>query len=96
MIPTTVINVTGSITNPDKVAITQKEQIDIRVNRSDVTLTKSETEVQLNALNTEIILLNDDTVTNSDSYYTPIYTEKISYSTWKSTINKSFLELRND
>ena len=43
--------------------------------------------------NHEIVLLDDETSDVHDTYFTPIYSEKISYDTWKRTINKSFQEL---
>lgn len=93
MIETTQVTVTGSIKNPDKMAIEQRSMIDITLDPYDISASNYASKIKLNYNQTEIILLDDDTSDNFDTYFTPLYTEKIDYNQWKKTINKSFQEL---
>lgn len=93
MILITPIEITGSIPNPDKLAIEEKSLIDISISEYDISASGYSTTLKLNYDRSEIVLLNDADNDDYDTYYTPLYTEKINYDTWKNTINKSFNEL---
>lgn len=93
MIQNTNIEITGSVANPDKTSIQQKSMIDITINPYDIVASNYSNEIKLNYNQTEIVLLDDETSDTHDTYFTPVYGEKISYDTWKRTINKSFQEL---
>lgn len=93
MINTTSIRITGSVVNPDKTAIEEKSMIDITLNPYDISASNYTSQIKLNYNQTEIVLVDDDTSDNFDTYFTPLYTEKIDYSQWRKTINKSFQEL---
>ncbi len=86
--------ITASISNPDRPAIRRKQPIDISLTVFDISASNYENSVALNFNQTEIVVFDDDDVTTKgDIYFTPIYTEKINYNVWKTTINKSFQEL---
>lgn len=93
MIKTTNIIVTASIKNPDIDSITKKNTIDISVSEQDVLL--SELPVQVNYSNGTIYV--HETVSDSNDiaelYFTPLYSEKIKYSEWVKTVDKTFREL---
>lgn len=93
MIQNTNIEITGSIVNPDATSIRQKSMIDITINPYDIVASEYSDEIKLNYNQTEIVLLDDDTSEKHDTYFTPLYNEKINYEVWKRTINKSFQEL---
>ncbi len=93
MITITAVDVTASISNPDKLAIQNKQLIDITVNPFDITASGHTEKTKLNYNNSEIILITDDELDRFNVYFTPIYTEKLSYQQWKKQINKSFQEL---
>lgn len=94
MIPIANVPVTGSIVNPDKSAIQKKSLINIPISTFDISASNHTTDIKLNNTNNlEIILLDDQTADEFDTYYTPLYTEKINYNVWKTTINKTFQEL---
>jgi hypothetical protein len=93
MIQNTNIEITGSIVNPDATSIRQKSMIDITINPYDIVASEYSDEIKLNYNQTEIVLLDDDTSETHDTYFTPLYNEKINYEVWKRTINKSFQEL---
>jgi hypothetical protein len=93
MIQNTNIELDGTIVNPDTRAIQQKTMIDISLRVGDISASNYTSQIKLNYNNSEIMLLDDENSDNNDTYFTPLYTEKISYEVWKKTINKSFLEL---
>lgn len=93
MIQNTNIEITGSVTNPDKTAIQQKTMVDITLNPYDIVASNYTDEIKLNYNQTEIVLLDDETSEKHDTYFTPVYNEKLDYAVWKRTINKSFQEL---
>lgn len=87
-------NITVSGSNPDKASIQRKKIIDISLNSTDVSASNAYDDILLNYTQTEITIINDkQNGTKGDVYYTPLYTEKINYSVWKRTIDKSFKEL---
>jgi hypothetical protein len=97
----TFINL-SSITNPDKLAIEKKSEINIGVSLFDITasLTGSPaySAVQLNSSQQRMVLVSDaaapeDEPPTTGIYYTPVYNERISYAEWTRTINKTFEEL---
>ena len=94
MITISAVDITGSITNPDKIAIQQKTMIDITLNPYDITASNYASQVKLNYNQSEIVILNDEESDEYATYFTPLYTEKINYQQWKRQINKSFQELR--
>lgn len=94
MITINAVDITGSISNPDKTAIQQKTLIDITLNPFDISASNYSNKVKLNYNQSEIVILNDEESDNYATYFTPIYSEKISYQEWKRRINKSFQELR--
>lgn len=93
MIPIVDVMITGSVTNPDKMAIEKKSLIDISVSTFDISASNYTNTLKLNYNNSEIVLLDDEEVEEFDVYYTPLYTEKINYNVWKTSINKTFQEL---
>lgn len=93
MIPIVEVLITGSVTNPDTMAIKRKSLIDISVSTFDISASNYTDTLKLNYNNSEIVLLDDENVDEFDTYYTPLYTEKINYNVWKTSINKTFQEL---
>lgn len=93
MIQNTNVELSGSITNPDIISIQQKTMIDISLNPGDITASNYIGQVKLTPDNSEILLIDDEESDTDDTYFTPIYNEKINYEVWKRTINKSFQEL---
>jgi hypothetical protein len=87
------------IPNPDADEINRKEIINISYVDTDLTSSNYDytTLVQKNYSETEVVIYNNSGSINQPGYvyYTPLYTEKISYNQWKKTINKSFKELGN-
>lgn len=93
MIQNTNIEITGSIANPDATSIQQKSMVDITINPYDIVASNYSDQIKLNYNQTDIVLLDDETTDEYQTYFTPLYNEKIDYNTWKRTINKSFQEL---
>jgi hypothetical protein len=94
MISSSNVTITASISNPDARVISQKKLVDISLNLFDVSASNSQNKIMLNFGQTEIIVFDDNlNQTKGDIYFTPLYTEKINYEVWKTTINKSFQEL---
>ncbi len=93
MILSTNIILSGSVQNPDSIAIRNKDTIDISLTEFDVSA--SNMPVKGNYI-TNIITIHP-TVTGSldvaELYFTPIYAEKINYEQWKVNVNKRFSEL---
>jgi hypothetical protein len=85
--------------NPDADEINKKQVINISYVDTDLTSSQYDyTQLaQKNYSLTEVVIYNDSGSINQPGYvyYTPLYTEKISYNQWKKTINKSFKELGN-
>jgi hypothetical protein len=93
--------------NPDKKAIDDKQQISITLSVSDISssmslppLSDRLSDIRLNSTNQRVtfqIQPSDQEDETQDSliglYYTPIYSEQISYSEWKRTVDKRFQEL---
>ena len=101
MIP---ILVSGS--NPDSGSVISKETIDISFSLTDVTASSansgsmngmsytSSIKSNYTATGQSVVIPRDpDNIQDGYVYYTPIYTEKISYEQWQSRINKNFSEL---
>jgi hypothetical protein len=94
MIPSSNILIPASIGNPDSASIETKSLIDISLTISDVSASNNQDKIMLNYELTEITVIDDNlSETKGDIYFTPLYTEKIDYEVWKTTINKSFQEL---
>lgn len=81
------------LTNPDTKAITEKDTINIGVSVTDITASNATESIKLNSTLSEVTVYVDSLESNGSTYYTPVYSEKISYETWKKTVNKSFQEL---
>ncbi len=80
--------------NPDKDAIKNKARIDITLTTTDISASGAQDSIALNFVQNEVVSINDGASdTKGDAYFTPLYTEKINYDVWKTTINKSFQEL---
>jgi hypothetical protein len=94
MITINTVDITGSISNPDKPAIQRKTLIDITLNPFDISASNYSDQIKLNYNQSEIVILNGEESGNHAVYFTPLYTEKINYQQWKRQINKSFQELR--
>ena len=90
--PNTFVQITGSVQNPDKLAISKKDTIDISVSNFDISASNYGDTILLNFQNNETVVYLDNT-TSGSVYYTPLYTENINYDVWKNRINKSFREL---
>lgn len=89
-----ISQVVYDITNPDTEAISTKTDIDISYNPAEVSATGYSASVNFNG--NDISILNTTSeVTNSNLYYVPIFIEKLNYTTWKNTINKTFEQLSN-
>lgn len=93
MITITAVDVTASIENPDKLAIQKKDMVDISLSPFDITASGYAEKIKLNYNNSEITLITDTNSDKFDIYFTPVYSEKLSYQQWKKQINKSFQEL---
>lgn len=91
--------------NPDEFAIQNKSTISISVSQTDISASLSGSsllsEVKLSNSLQRLVLTSaapsatDVTqVTGGEGiYYTPVYSERISYDQWKLQINKTFQEL---
>lgn len=92
----TIVNL--NIENPDSASIASKSNIDIGVYRSDISSSMYSQSIKLNySANSLIVEVpeNDKPIPPSGKYvyYTPVYSEKISYAEWKTVIDKTFREL---
>lgn len=83
----------STVQNPDKRAIESKDIININVSLGDISASNTTQSINLNIPKTELVVYIDSTETTGSLYYTPMYTEVISYRTWRNTINKAFTEL---
>lgn len=81
--------------SPDSQYITKKLPIDISLNTFDISASgyNTSSDIRLSNDNTEIKIIDDAESDNFDKYFTPIYSEKINYTVWKTTIQKNFTEL---
>ena len=86
-----IIYLSGS-SSPDVYAVENKERIDVSFNSFDVSAS-SETSILPNYTTTGQIVIPGQSDVNGYTYYTPVYTEKLNYEVWKSTVNKNFQEL---
>lgn len=87
-------NIFLDIPNPDDESIKNKNQIDISLSLFDVSASGHYGEIQTNySLTTATVILPEDNLLTSSSYYTPIYKEKLNYNVWLNRINKNFEEL---
>lgn len=87
------VEITASIRNADSQSIVSNSTIDISLTQFDISASSYTASITLNFDKNEIVLDNEVGSSRGDIYFTPLYTEKISYETWKNTINKSFTEL---
>lgn len=82
--------------NPDSASIANKETIDISLSLFEVSASGYNESIKTNYTQTELTVVTprfDGEIVSGNIYYTPIYTEKLNYEVWKSTINKNFEEL---
>lgn len=89
-------NVIFNTENPDSASIANKSTIDIGVYDTDISASAYSQSIKLNYTNDSIIVQipeDIDEFTDGYRYYTPMYTEKINYDEWKTTVNKTFKEL---
>lgn len=88
--------------SPDHTAIVGKLPIDISLSVSDISASLATGSLPISSIKTgftqqRIVLVDDNVPTTSgDVYYVPVYIEKISYTEWKSRVNKTFVELGID
>lgn len=83
-----------NITNPDSESIASKTQINISISLFDISASGNFGKIQTNYSDAiQTVSIPERNYINSSSYYTPLYTEKLNYSTWLTTINKNFEEL---
>lgn len=81
--------------SPDAAAIVAKGVVDISLSVSDVSASLMSgslavDSVTLNPTKQKIVVIDD----GSDGvYFTPIYTERLNYTEWQRTVNKTFEEL---
>ena len=81
--------------SPDAAAIVAKGVVDISLSISDVSaslMSGSLTvdSITLNPTKQKIVVIDDG---SAGVYFTPIYTERLSYNEWQRTVNKTFEEL---
>jgi hypothetical protein len=84
------------VPNPDSISISNKDTVDISFTTTDVSASYYSSSIQPNYAASGVSVViprQNSTVERGNIYYTPIYTEKLSYQEWKSRINKNFLEL---
>ncbi len=87
-------NVLLNITNPYSESISKKEYVDISLSIFDVSASGHFGQIQTNySITTQKVYVPEKNFLNSSSYYTPIYTEKLSYTEWLTKINRNFEEL---
>lgn len=83
-----------NVENPDSASIVTKDEVNINISMFDISasgyLNKLHTNYSQNEL---VVTIPEREYTNSSSYYTPIYTEKLNYDVWLTKINKNFQEL---
>jgi hypothetical protein len=99
MITNTSVTI-NTVPNPDTTAIQQRSTIDITVSSFDVSASGYSEKVKFlggfsDSTGGETVLVNEPNIVTGSTYYTPLYSEKISYTVWKDTINKSFRELES-
>lgn len=83
-----------NVSNPDSESIANKSDIDISISLFDVSASGYFGKIQTNYSNTiQTVNIPEENYVNSSSYYTPLYKEKLNYSTWLATVNKNFEEL---
>ena len=89
--------------NPDKESISSKSTINIGLSLQDISSSVVPTsgialeEFKPNYTSTALTIViprGDALPTSGQLYYTPVYTEKLSYDVWRMTIDKTFAELR--
>lgn len=93
---TTNIEIITPPDNPDLLARQRKSTIDISTTVTDVSSSNSGSNMLLNYQRDELVLYVDANPSSSSEpfvYYTPVYTEKLDYNVWKTTVNKSFQQL---
>lgn len=82
--------------NPDSASIVNKSTIDIGIYETDISASAYSRSIKLNYTNDSIIVEipeDSETFTGGYTYYTPMYTEKLSYEVWKTVADKTFKEL---
>lgn len=79
--------------NPDSSSVVNKSRIDISFSSTDVDLCGYSGSIQPNYTFTGQLVIAGQKDVTGYVYYTPIYTEKLSYRVWKNTVNKNFEEL---
>lgn len=85
-----------AIPNPDNISIASKDTVDVSFTFTDVSSSYYSSSIQPNyaASGVSVVIPRQNApVERGNIYYTPVYTEKLSYQEWKSRINKNFLEL---
>lgn len=95
MTDTILYTIPTPVVNPDKVSIANKTVVDISVTSFDISASgyTTSSDIKLIANGTEIVIVDDITDNNFDKYYTPLYSEKINYNVWATTVDKNFYEL---
>lgn len=93
----TVILITSSI-NPDSQSRANKDIINLGFSAFDVSASNNTASIKTNYDGNNIAVVlpiesYEDLPKLGRVYYTPLYTEKISYEEWAKTINKNFTEL---
>lgn len=84
----------SSSVNPDSASIANKDQIDISLSLFEVSASGQSASIQTNySATVQVVTLPEEGLTNRSVYYTPIYKEKLDYTTWLNTVNKNFEEL---
>ena len=82
------------VDNPDTEAVESKSELNISYNSLEVSASGYSSSVQFNG--NDINILNDITIpSGSNRYYTPLFKENLSYTVWKTTVNKTFSQLSN-
>jgi hypothetical protein len=80
--------------NPDKQSIDEKTRVDVSLSSLDIEASEEGSLIKTNFISSGLtIYIDPEMDSDATVYYTPIYAEKLSYSTWLARINKNFEEL---
>ena len=84
------------IPNPDSVSIVNNDTVDVSFTLTDVSSSYYSSSIQPNYAASGVSVViprQNSSVERGNIYFTPVYTEKLSYEEWKTRVNKNFLEL---
>lgn len=79
--------------NPDKLAIEEKDIINIGFFEDDVSASRQDSVVNSNYTYTGQVVKPQNQTSTGSVYYTPVYRERLNYRVWLQQVDKNFEEL---